>query len=77
VQQLADGTLPVERFKHYLIQDYLFLVSSYESALRKQLTDADTLRARKCIGCIQVQEHGRYWQSTLIDFIHKITLIPY
>ncbi|KAE9374465.1 hypothetical protein N431DRAFT_437888 [Stipitochalara longipes BDJ] len=26
VAGLADGTLPVERFKYYLIQDYLFLV---------------------------------------------------
>jgi hypothetical protein len=28
VQRLADGSLPVEYFKHYLIQDYLFLVST-------------------------------------------------
>ncbi|KAF2729047.1 hypothetical protein EJ04DRAFT_503080 [Polyplosphaeria fusca] len=26
VQRMADGTLPVENFKHYLIQDYLFLI---------------------------------------------------
>lgn len=26
VRQMADGTLPVEKFKNYLIQDYLFLV---------------------------------------------------
>jgi len=26
VAGLADGTLPAERFKYYLIQDYLFLV---------------------------------------------------
>ncbi|MCJ1484831.1 hypothetical protein MMC06_005004 [Schaereria dolodes] len=26
VQKLADGTLPVDKFKFYLIQDYLFLV---------------------------------------------------
>ncbi|KAF2191036.1 hypothetical protein K469DRAFT_557529 [Zopfia rhizophila CBS 207.26] len=26
VSQMADGTLPVELFKHYLIQDYLFLI---------------------------------------------------
>ncbi|KAF2834931.1 hypothetical protein M501DRAFT_1008888 [Patellaria atrata CBS 101060] len=26
VQQLADGSLPLENFKHYLIQDYLFLI---------------------------------------------------
>jgi hypothetical protein len=27
VRQMADGTLPVENFKVYLVQDYLFLVS--------------------------------------------------
>lgn len=26
VNRIADGSLPVERFKHYLIQDYLYLV---------------------------------------------------
>lgn len=26
VQQMGDGTLPVENFKYYMIQDYLFLV---------------------------------------------------
>lgn len=28
VQRIGDGTLPLDRFKNYLIQDYLFLVSS-------------------------------------------------
>lgn len=27
VQQLAQGTLPVDSFKSYLVQDYLYLVS--------------------------------------------------
>lgn len=27
VEQLGDGTLPVERFKYYMAQDYLYLVS--------------------------------------------------
>ncbi|MDB5412987.1 MAG: TenA family protein [Rubritepida sp.] len=26
VQQLSDGTLPLQAFRHYLIQDYLFLI---------------------------------------------------
>lgn len=26
VSKMADGTLPVEKFKYYMIQDYLFLV---------------------------------------------------
>jgi hydroxymethylpyrimidine/phosphomethylpyrimidine kinase len=27
VETMGDGTLPVERFKHYMVQDYLYLVS--------------------------------------------------
>lgn len=27
VQGMGDGTLPLERFKDYLVQDYLYLVS--------------------------------------------------
>ena len=27
VEQLGDGTLPIERFKFYMTQDYLYLVS--------------------------------------------------
>lgn len=27
VRQIGDGTLPVDKFKMYLIQDYLYLVS--------------------------------------------------
>lgn len=27
VEGMGDGTLPVERFKEYLVQDYLYLVS--------------------------------------------------
>jgi len=34
LQRLADGTLPEEQFKHYLIQDYLFLVSSAGTPFR-------------------------------------------
>jgi len=28
VEGLGQGTLPVERFKEYLVQDYLYLVGS-------------------------------------------------
>lgn len=28
VKKLADGTLPLDSFKYYLIQDYLYLVGS-------------------------------------------------
>ncbi len=26
VRQMGDGTLPMEKFQHYMIQDYLYLV---------------------------------------------------
>lgn len=26
VQKMGDGSLPIEKYKYYLIQDYLFLV---------------------------------------------------
>lgn len=29
VEGLGNGTLPLERFKEYLVQDYLYLVSSF------------------------------------------------
>lgn len=28
VQRMGDGTLPPETFKYYMIQDYLYLVST-------------------------------------------------
>jgi hypothetical protein len=45
VQQMGDGTLPVENFKYYMIQDYLFLVqfsratalSAYKSSSLKDI----------------------------------------
>lgn len=35
VRQMGDGTLPVEKFRYYMVQDYLFLVRSC-SLLMKQ-----------------------------------------
>lgn len=45
VRQMGDGTLPVEKFKYYMIQDYLFLVqfaranalSAYKSSTLKDI----------------------------------------
>jgi thiaminase len=45
VQRMGDGTLPVEKFKYYMIQDYLFLVqfaratalSAYKSSSLKDI----------------------------------------
>ncbi|KAL9088391.1 MAG: hypothetical protein Q9159_003091 [Coniocarpon cinnabarinum] len=44
-QQLANGTLPVQAFKHYMIQDYLFLIQYARAnalAAYKAPTIADT-----------------------------------
>lgn len=38
LEGIADGTLPVESFKNYLIQDYLYLVSSTGDILQALLT---------------------------------------
>ena len=38
VAGLADGTLPVESFKYYLIQDYLFLVGLTIDIRARRLT---------------------------------------
>lgn len=38
LERLADGTLPIESFKYYLIQDYLYLVSSIVGLLHALLT---------------------------------------
>jgi thiaminase len=38
VEKMGDGTLPVERFKFYMVQDYLYLVSLMIMCLRTILT---------------------------------------
>ncbi len=55
VLQLADGTLPEESFRHYLIQDYLFLVQfarAYALAAYKADDVADIRQAAKSLGAI-------------------------
>jgi thiaminase len=52
---MADGTLPVEKFKVYLVQDYLFLVSEafrtyLYPALRNHL---DTILTSTRVGRLQ------------------------
>lgn len=45
VAGLGDGTLPVEKFKGYLIQDYLYLVSTGSHGILNswELTSKDPL----------------------------------
>ena len=44
VEKMGDGTLPVERFKFYMIQDYLYLVSRL-ILTRLQHTDQSRLNS--------------------------------
>ena len=61
VQQIADGSLPKECFKHYLLQDYLFLVQfsrAFGLAVYKS-TDMDDIRfALECCDAIVNIELG-------------------
>lgn len=46
--RLADGSLPIENFKYYLIQDYLFLVGKMIMVeTNADLDDRFNLRAPK------------------------------
>jgi len=38
VEKMGDGTLPVERFKFYMVQDYLYLVSPTVERMETTLT---------------------------------------
>lgn len=41
VQGVASGSLPEARFKHYLVQDYLYLVQSiYSSSYMDNVADS-------------------------------------
>lgn len=45
VEKMGDGTLPVDRFKFYMVQDYLYLVSFMHRVMGTLLTDGiDTFR---------------------------------
>lgn len=73
VAGLADGSLPLESFKYYLIQDYLFLVSSsqYPSWIQN-LTLPDPICESQCPGGLQGEDDrrcscGKKANPTLID----------
>ncbi|KAK7712736.1 trifunctional hydroxymethylpyrimidine kinase/phosphomethylpyrimidine kinase/thiaminase [Botryosphaeria dothidea] len=53
VQQLADGTLPLGKFKNYLIQDYLFLI---------QFSRANALAAYKAKNLDDINKSARIIQ---------------
>jgi len=68
VRQLGDGTLPLDSFKHYLAQDYLFLIHfarAYALAAYKGESVADIRAAAATLGRIvdETSMHLRYCES--------------
>ncbi|WP_415716915.1 thiaminase II [Roseibium sp.] len=63
VRQLGEGTLPLECFKHYLVQDYLFLIQfarAYALGIYKSPTVADmrnSLEGVKAILDVELELH--------------------
>lgn len=54
VKQLAKGALPLEKFKNYLIQDFLFLVCiSWSSCTTVLISMSDPLLESQRTSCIQ------------------------
>ena len=65
VRRLADGTLPEAAFRHYLIQDYLFLIQfarAYALAAYKSDTLADMRQAAGGMSAILDVEMGLHVQ---------------
>jgi TENA/THI-4/PQQC family len=60
VAGLADGTLPVEAFKYYLVQDYLYLVCGSVHRIKIQLTSRDSICKSQRLGWVQSQNDRRY-----------------
>lgn len=61
VEGLGDGSLPEDAFRHYLVQDYLFLIQfarAYALAAYKAQTLADIRAAREGLGAIVDTELG-------------------
>ena len=59
VQGLGDGTLPEAAFRHYLVQDYLFLIQ-FARAYGLAAYKADTLaEIRAAVGRAQGPRRGR------------------
>ncbi|MFV0298207.1 MAG: TenA family protein, partial [Hyphomicrobiaceae bacterium] len=58
---MADGTLPEEAFRHYLVQDYLFLIEfarAYALAIYKAPTLGDMRDAAAGVATLLVVEMG-------------------
>src|SRR3712207_1345708 len=63
--RLADGSLPEAGFRHYLVQDYLFLIQlarAYALAVYKSDTLADMRQAGAAMSAILDMEMGLHVQ---------------
>ncbi|MFZ2006585.1 MAG: TenA family protein [Stellaceae bacterium] len=73
VQRLADGTLPEAAFRHYLIQDYLFLLHfsrAWGLAIYKSDTLAEMRRAQSLVAATldtEIGLHVEYCRGWGID----------
>lgn len=64
VAGLGDGTLPVESFKYYLIQDYLYLVREYMTLLEG--ANADMNRFNLLARLLLVLTRPKQWRILLL-----------
>jgi thiaminase (transcriptional activator TenA) len=66
VEAMADGSLPIAAFRHYLVQDYLFLIQfarAHALAVYKGRTLAEMRAAQKTVSAIldlEMDLHVRY-----------------
>lgn len=54
VMAMGNGKMPIESFKGYIIQDYLYLVSWHiPKSLGQEVNNADPLCKSACVGGLQ------------------------
>ena len=57
VEKMGDGTLPVDRFKFYMVQDYLYLVSlTFRSTRTRLISCIDAFRQSQRACWLQSQD---------------------
>lgn len=61
VQKMGDGSLPVENYKYYLIQDYLFLVRQNRESESEEMLIAEQVQFARATAL------GAYKSSSLTD----------
>ena len=61
VKGMGRGNLPLERFKAYLVQDYLYLVRAIKirhASITDVLMISGPICSKQCVGIIQSQDYG-------------------